>query len=266
VPPRVHPAMDDRELFDRQYASLREFCRVIGGASPGARVFDRGGVLASVVPATPDRAVMNSVAYLDAAELEQTLPELAATYSEAGVRAWTVWVPQPDTAAAAALEEAGHVLDADPAAMAMELAGYDVPRPTDLDLDPEPDLATVARLNDLSYEVEGDHFVHGLRHAPALRCYVARIGEEPVACATGHDHDGDFSVTFVATVPKARGQGLAARLMTHALVEARERGCDTTSLQATRMGRPIYERLGYRDLGPVQMWERRAPKARSTGL
>ena len=79
-----------------------------------------------------------------------------------------------------------------------------------------------------------------------------------MCCATGHDHDGDFSVTLVATLPEARGRGLAGRLLTHALHEARERGCTTTSLQATKMGQPVYGRLGYRDLGPVQMWERRA--------
>jgi GNAT superfamily N-acetyltransferase len=258
--------MDDRELFDRQYASLREFCRLIGHASPGARVFERGGVLAAVVPATPDRAVMNSVVYSDASELDRTLPELAETYSDAGVRAWTVWVPHGDAAAAAALERAGHRLDADPAAMAMELSAFDAPRPDwdaapDGELDPEPKLATVARLNDLSYPVEGEHFVRGLRDAPGLRCYVARMAGEPVACATGQDHDGDFSVIFVATVPEARGRGLAGRLLVHALHEARERGCRTTSLQATKMGQPLYARLGYRDLGPVHMWEwrRRAP-------
>jgi hypothetical protein len=46
--------------------------------------------------------------------------------------------------------------------------------------------------------------------------------------------------------------------MQHALAEARERGCTSTSLQATARGKPLYERLGYRDIGAVQMWERRA--------
>jgi hypothetical protein len=45
--------------------------------------------------------------------------------------------------------------------------------------------------------------------------------------------------------------------MTRALLDARERGCATSSLQATKMGRPVSAGLGYRDLGPIQMWERR---------
>ena len=62
---------------------------------------------------------------------------------------------------------------------------------------------------------------------------------------------------MVATLERARGRGLATALMRQALLEARERGMETTSLQATRMGAPIYARLGYRDLGAIQMWERR---------
>src|SRR5687768_14127468 len=167
--------MDDTQLFERQYASLRVFCRLLGRASPDARVVERGSVLAAVVPAAPDRSVVNSVVYDRVGDLEQALPELAEVYDAAGVRAWTVWVPQADRAAAALLEPAGHVLDADPAAMAMELAALELPRPTHLDLDPSPDLGTVARLNDRSYTFAGNDFERVLRHAPSLHCYVTRL-------------------------------------------------------------------------------------------
>jgi ribosomal protein S18 acetylase RimI-like enzyme len=249
--------LSEQELFDRQYASLREFCRLLGGASPAAQVVERSSVLAAVVPAAPDRSVVNSVAYDRAADLEQALPELAEIYEAAGVRAWTVWVPHFDTAAAEVLRGAGHVLDADPEAMAMELAALAVPRP-DLDLQSDPELATVGRINDAAYTVGGNSFERALKTAPGLHLYVTTQEGRPVCCATGHDHDRDFSVTFVATLPEARGRGLAGRLLALALHDARERGCTTTSLQATKMGQPIYERLGYRGLGPVQMWERRA--------
>ena len=249
--------MDDQTFFDRQYASLREFCRLLGGAAPGSRVLELEGVLGAVVPAAPGRSVVNSVTYGGARDLEHALPELADAYEAAGVRAWTVWVPHFDTEAAALLENAGHVLDADPEAMAMELGALDGPAPGDLDLDPAPSVATVARLNDLAYDFGGEQFQRALQTAPSLHCYVARDAGRPVCCATGHDCDGDFSVTFVATVPEARGRGLASRLLTLALHEARERGCTTTTLQATKVGEPIYRRLGYRGLGPVQMWERR---------
>lgn len=71
------------------------------------------------------------------------------------------------------------------------------------------------------------------------------------------DHGGDAEVNFVATVPEARGRGLAGSLMTLALDDARERGRVTTTLVATKLGRPVYERMGYRPLGTVEMWEHR---------
>jgi predicted acetyltransferase len=64
-------------------------------------------------------------------------------------------------------------------------------------------------------------------------------------------------VTLVATIPEARGRGLAGTLLGHALADARERGLETSSLVATKAGRPLYERLGYRGVGAVEMWERR---------
>ena len=64
-------------------------------------------------------------------------------------------------------------------------------------------------------------------------------------------------MTLVATLPEARGRGLAGALMAHALVDAGERGLRTSTLVATKMGRPVYERLGYRGLGALEMWERR---------
>jgi GNAT superfamily N-acetyltransferase len=70
----------------------------------------------------------------------------------------------------------------------------------------------------------------------------------------------DCLIACVATVSEARGKGLASRLILQALVDARERGCTTTTLQASRAGAPVYERLGYRDYGALQMWEHRPPE------
>jgi ribosomal protein S18 acetylase RimI-like enzyme len=72
-------------------------------------------------------------------------------------------------------------------------------------------------------------------------------------------HGGDCGVYLVATAPAAQRRGLAGALMLHALADAREAGCATTTLQATRAGTPVYARLGYRDLGAIEMWERRQP-------
>jgi GNAT superfamily N-acetyltransferase len=250
--------MDDSALYARTYASLREFYRLPGAAPDDSTTVELDGVTASVVPATPDRSLLNSVLYDSSEALERALPDLEDVYRSAGVRAWTVWVPDGDPPAAAALEQAGHVLDASPAAMALELESLSAPCPTDLDLQPEPSLETLAEINDRAYDLDGGDLAPGIRALTGVRVYVTRVDGRSVCCASALDHGDDCTITLVATLPEARRRGLAARLVTLVLHEARDRGCTTTTLEATKAGYPVYLRLGYRDLGPIHMYERRA--------
>jgi len=97
------------------------------------------------------------------------------------------------------------------------------------------------------------------RRPPAmpLRLYQARMDGQP-ACVLGTvDDGGDCGIYLVATVKEHRGLGLARRLLHAALGEARERGLRTSSLQATKFGYPVYERLGYEPICLLEMWERR---------
>jgi GNAT superfamily N-acetyltransferase len=123
----------------------------------------------------------------------------------------------------------------------------------------------MARVNDLAYGT-GDAFARMFGEGPADAgfTWVAREGGEAVATTVSLHHGGDCSIWWVATVPEARGRGLAAGLIRRALAHGREHGCDVTTLQATKVGQPVYERLGYRGLGAIEMWERRkAAQARS---
>jgi GNAT superfamily N-acetyltransferase len=87
--------------------------------------------------------------------------------------------------------------------------------------------------------------------------YLTRLDGEPASFVLVHDHDDDCAFWFAATVPRARGRGFVSGLLHRALRDARDRGCTTSTTQATAMGAPVYARIGYRDLGALQMWERR---------
>jgi GNAT superfamily N-acetyltransferase len=71
------------------------------------------------------------------------------------------------------------------------------------------------------------------------------------------DDDWNTDIAWVAVEPEARGRGLSGKLLAHALADAAERGQRTSTLVSTKLGRPVYERLGFRALGRLQMWERR---------
>ncbi len=252
--------MDDATLYARMHGNLKEFCRLMGNASPGARAIELDGVVAAVVPATPHRSLPNSVAYDSADALERALPRLEEVYAESGIDAWAVWVPDADERTARMLGRAGHTLDAAPAVMCMELSDLSAPRLDELDLDPDPRVETLAELNDAAYGTAPD-MSRAVRSMPGVSLYVACLDGRPVSCLGTHDLDGDCCILYVATVPEARGRGLAGKLMSLALNDARERGATTTSLQATKMGYPLYARLGYRDLGALEMWERRESRS-----
>jgi len=244
--------------FERMLASMRAFFRLVGRSSQGAHVIELEGVLGCVCPKVPERSLPNSVIYESQDALIGALPDLARRYEEADIAAWTVWVPEDDTEAAAALAAAGHVLDADPAAMTRELD--DLADPPEIDhCAGDEFLPVVASINDRSYGFDGTPFSDFTAQQPpgVTRDYVAYLDGEPACAVVILPADGDASVWDVATLPEARGRGLTTRLLHRALWDARAEGCDMSSLQATKLGEPVYARLGYRSHGALQMWERR---------
>jgi ribosomal protein S18 acetylase RimI-like enzyme len=238
---------------------MRHWARLVGSASPGARALERDGVLATLVPAAPERSVVNSVLYESSAGLAAAYDEVATAYAEIGAT-WTVWVPPRDRQAQAVLAPAGHVLDAEPLVMAVELIQVERPPAGALeDWTADGDPAEVGPLNDRSYTFGTDSFTRAYAGLPRdrLMTYVARRDGRAVGCLMIVDHEGNADVEMVAVVPEARGHGIAGGLLGHALADAVERGLETSTLVSTRLGRRVYERLGYRAFGTLQMWERR---------
>lgn len=250
--------IDDAEGWRRLVASLAQWSRAIDGASEGMRSIDRDGFVMTTTPAVPERSIVNDVVYWDGAALLAAYDEIEATFDTAGIEAWLVWVPDSDTDVADALAERGHVLDSDPEAMVLDLDTIERP--------PEPpgysravDPVELARLNDRAYGMRSafERALAGLQAADGLYFYGAEDDEGLASGLVAFDYEDDCSVWLVATRESARGRGLASSLMANALADARERGRTTSTLQATDLGRPVYERLGYRSLGEIQLWEKR---------
>jgi N-acetylglutamate synthase-like GNAT family acetyltransferase len=239
---------------------MRHWYSLVGAGSEGAHTLERDGVLAALVPASPERSVVNAVVYTDPAALAGAYDEIAAAYAAIGAK-WTVWVHDGDAATAALLERNGHVLDAAPEAMAADLAATPPQRPPAdalADWTADGDIAEVGAINDRAYGFGGDWFSRALTELPAgaVHIYVAHQDGEAVGCTAAVDTGTNTEVQMVAVVPEARGQGLSGKLIAHSLADAVERGCRTATLVATKLGRPVYERLGFEGLGALEMWER----------
>ena len=244
-------AVEKRALFD--------WLGILGSAAPESRLVDVEGVRGAIVPACPTRSIPNSVSYTDAESLAAGLDEVSAAYGDAGIEAWTVWVPDFDLEAIELLTQAGHFFDGAPAAMTLELAEFEPREDASLVWSDAGNPADLGRINDLAYGLPADTGMAGglVAPGPELTIYDARVGGE-VACVLGTaDHGPDLGVYFVATDPKHQGSGLAGRLLRVALAAAKARGLRTSSLQSSARGKPVYEALGYVEHFQLHLYEKR---------
>lgn len=80
---------------------------------------------------------------------------------------------------------------------------------------------------------------------PGLRAYLGSVAGRPVATAMSVRTNDVVGVYSVATLPEARGHGYGTALTWATLADA-DPGFRAAVLQASPMGRPVYERMGFR--------------------
>jgi GNAT superfamily N-acetyltransferase len=89
------------------------------------------------------------------------------------------------------------------------------------------------------------------------RHFIALQGTTPVATASLFLGAGVASIANVGTAAELRGRGLGRIVSAHPLALARAAGYRIGTLWASKMGAPMYRRLGFRPfcLGPVYLWK-----------
>ncbi len=81
--------------------------------------------------------------------------------------------------------------------------------------------------------------------------WLGYLGERPVTCAIAQVSDGVVGIHFVATLPEARGRGYGATITARAASTAPTL---PAVLQASDLGRPVYERIGFRVHSRFDLW------------
>ena len=87
----------------------------------------------------------------------------------------------------------------------------------------------------------------------SFRTWVGYEDGKPVTTASAYVDDRFVGIYAVATLPEARGRGFGAAVTWAATLCRPEM---PATLQASSMGRPIYERMGYRTVAEFGVWER----------
>ena len=234
----------DAVLFQRGLATLIASWQAYAQAAPDAEVRREPGVSIAIFPHEPERSVYNNALLaggLAEAARAAALEAMAAAYAAAGVAHYAAWVHETDTAMRDDLPRRGYAFDSATRAMGLALADLHPPPPA---LQPESlPWPQYVRL----FGLPGGLLANADPARFPIR--VARREGEVVAAALAFDHAGDCGIYNVETLEHARRQGLATALTLQHLHEARDRGCQTASLQATPEAERVYAALGFRALG-----------------
>jgi len=75
--------------------------------------------------------------------------------------------------------------------------------------------------------------------------FVGYVGDKPVCTSCLVATGPVAGVYWVSTLPDYRGRGYATAISWHAVKAGEALGCDMATLQASGMGRSIYEKMGF---------------------
>ena len=249
--------MPDATPFALQWAGLVAQVRLFGSHAPRATLIETDGMVASVMPTAPTSSLMNVALAVAPTARPAALEQLGEQFRQGGARKWGLWIDAEDEAGGETARAQGMVLDSRPAGMVAELGelpfgSAPARRPVDL--------ALVGGVNDRAYGYPEPKLAPPIVALPPdVLTYGAEHGGEIASVAMALDIQSDTAVWFVATLPHARGKGLARQSLQRLLLDARERGQRTASLQASSAGKPLYGRLGFRSVGQLHLYEERFP-------
>src|SRR5437870_5411367 len=92
-------------------------------------------------------------------------------------------------------------------------------------------------------------------------CFVAERDGAPVGTTTTCTFGPVAWIAMVLVDPAVRGQGIGKALMRHALAYLDRCGVRSIRLDATPMGQPLYEQLGFQVEYPLARYEGMLPAA-----
>jgi GNAT superfamily N-acetyltransferase len=241
----------DDELIARSDANYFESWSLIGEQCPNGRARRRPGLVlsSSGLPLPFLNVVFVSATGEDAGAV---LEEAGAFYREAGV-SWLLRIRGGlDARFERAAEDIGLQYAGDVPGMVLHPLARAPETPTHLRIERVRDeraMAAFARIVIEAFgraEQLGEVFTPALLGASGVEAYVGYAGDEPVGSALLMRTRDVAGIYGIGTREAWRGRGVGEAMTWHAVERGRRQGCTMASLQASDMGRPVYQRMGFR--------------------
>lgn len=84
--------------------------------------------------------------------------------------------------------------------------------------------------------------------------YLAYYNGEPAACGFVLVHGDVASLHLIGTLKEFRNKGLGSAVTHALLLHAKNKGCKQAVLIASPLGRPVYERLGFKEFAKYKIY------------
>lgn len=97
----------------------------------------------------------------------------------------------------------------------------------------------------------------GLLRQDGVELYLGEADGRVVAASTLVQTGSTAGIYNVATVSDFRRRGLGAAMTWHCVSRGLQFDCSLAALQASSMGRPVYERMGFRTVAPYRTFHRK---------
>ena len=194
---------------------------------------------------------------LTPAEAGTRIKEVIDFYSSRGLPfLWMVGPRDSPPDLSKRLEEAG-LVRGEGTRMAMDLRQLKQPaEPSGFESKKVEDLQTLETFSRLAPEAYGvavslqeaaSSWLRRMGLNQNLYQYLGCLGGKPVATSLVLLCSGVAGLYYVATLPEARGKGIGSAITAAPLIEAREEGYRIAILQSTKLGYPVYARLGFKE-------------------
>ncbi|WP_422358678.1 GNAT family N-acetyltransferase [Reichenbachiella sp.] len=136
-----------------------------------------------------------------------------------------------------------------------ELIGMGMALSNDYPVDSELELEAVKNLDQASdwvsyfeqafgYRINSSQLVHPY---PSTVFYIIKYQGQPAGTALVHHTDRVVGIHSMGVIPSMRRKGLARLVMHNILSNALEQGYEYATLQASAMGKGLYEQLGFEE-------------------
>lgn len=251
--------MDASELLERADLNLIEFNREGARSTAGGLVHEEDG-LVFFVPGHRFPVGFTGVMRTDRnVTASETIARTREFFAPRGHGYTFCLMIHHDADIAAALEAAGINRMSNSPGMALDARLADAALPAGVTVERVTGAAAAREFADVSgaaYATMGmppkialKQFAnHRFFDQPHVATFLARIGGAPAAAAMVIVTHGVAGIYWVGTTPDARGRGLAEACTRIAGNAGFDMGAGVAALQASQMGEPIYQRMGYREI------------------